>query len=218
MLALFDIDNTLFDRDEVFAQWAHFFIEKQKLPLEALELLVELDAHGFASREHVFNGLKGQFKVEGSLEGLIAEYRQENPRFIEEDGSLRHQLTQLGSDGWTLGVITNGPTSQREKLKRLGIDDLFDVIVVSDEVGVRKPQEKIFAIALEHLGGREKLQEIWMIGDEPTTDILGGVQAGFRTLWISNRRHWTQSDYSPDLVSEDRESAIAALQARNTKK
>jgi FMN phosphatase YigB (HAD superfamily) len=210
-LALFDIDNTLFDRQRVFGLWARYFVNEQSLPLGAFDLLVELDDRGFAPREAVFGGLKQNFELGQSIDELISEYRAVNPGFIREDAKLRSRLLQLGRNGWTLGVITNGPPSQRTKLAKLGLEDVFDVIVISDEIGARKPDVEIFDHALSSLGGRRSFNEIWMIGDEPTTDILGGANFGLKTYWISHGRSWTLDEFRPDATGEGIDDVVRRL-------
>jgi len=60
-------------------------------------------------------------------------------------------------------------------------------VVVSTDVGYRKPDEGIFRIALEKLGLRAG--EVVMVGNRPSTDILGGNKLGMKTVLIrwSNR-------------------------------
>lgn len=67
-----------------------------------------------------------------------------------EEGAI-HVLSHL-SEKYPLGIITNGiSVAQRKRLKVGNIADLFQSIVISDEVGVRKPKREIFEIALNEL-------------------------------------------------------------------
>lgn len=76
-----------------------------------------------------------------------------------------------------LGIITNGiGEAQRSRLKAGGIDRLFPTLVVSDEVGVRKPAKEIFEMALGHLGARR--EEVLFVGDSITDDYEGAVRSG----------------------------------------
>ncbi len=76
-----------------------------------------------------------------------------------------------------LGIITNGiGEAQRSRLKAGGIDHLFQALIVSDEVRVRKPAKEIFEMALGHLGARR--EEVLFVGDSLTDDYEGAVRSG----------------------------------------
>ncbi len=84
-----------------------------------------------------------------------------------------------------LGIITNGFTElQRARLERLGLQDHFDFLVVSEEVGVAKPHQGIFDHALAIMGNPAK-EGVLMVGDNPESDILGGINAGLDTCWFN---------------------------------
>src|SRR5439155_11242228 len=51
-----------------------------------------------------------------------------------------------------LGIITNGMTEiQREKIQRLGLEPYFDIILISQEVGLTKPDPRLFRMAIERV-------------------------------------------------------------------
>ena len=84
---------------------------------------------------------------------------------------------------YRLGVITNGPSDlQRTKLARSGLDAWFPVQVISREVGVAKPDPRIFAIALERLG--VTAAEAVYVGDSPKHDIQGAHASGIKAVWL----------------------------------
>jgi putative hydrolase of the HAD superfamily len=76
-----------------------------------------------------------------------------------------------------LGILTNGRSDlQRSVVKALGFAPLVSAIVVSEEVGCRKPQREIFDIALALVASAP--QESIMVGDDPMADIEGASNAG----------------------------------------
>jgi putative hydrolase of the HAD superfamily len=88
--------------------------------------------------------------------------------------------------GRPLGIITNGdPVQQRRKLEHLRIADYFQVVVVSGEVGVSKPDPGIFLEACRVAG--RKPQECIMIGDSLETDILACEKVGMKGVWLNRR-------------------------------
>jgi FMN phosphatase YigB (HAD superfamily) len=96
-----------------------------------------------------------------------------------------------------VGVITNADGRMREVLRDLEFPgELFevdsagkDLVVISEEEGVEKPDERIFEIGLERVNGRYgvgevKAEESVHVGDELESDYLGAVRAGWRGLLV----------------------------------
>lgn len=104
-------------------------------------------------------------------------------------------LDALRARGLRIGLVTNGASAvQRAKLRALGLERLFDPLVVSSEVGVKKPAIGIFEHALvqaETPPGRAA-----MVGDHLWHDIEGAQAAGLRGIWI-DRRGTTRADGWP---------------------
>jgi 5'-nucleotidase len=84
-----------------------------------------------------------------------------------------------------LGIITNGFTAlQQIRLERTGLRDYFDALVISEEVGVPKPDSRIFDYALT-LAGNPERSRVLMVGDTAESDIRGGNNAGLATCWLN---------------------------------
>ena len=85
-----------------------------------------------------------------------------------------------------LGIITNGFTAmQQARLEHCGVADLFDPLVISEEIGVAKPDPKIFQHAFAQLGEPDK-SRILMVGDNPHSDVLGAQNAGINSCWLNS--------------------------------
>jgi 2-haloalkanoic acid dehalogenase type II len=96
-----------------------------------------------------------------------------------------------------LAVISNGlGRDQRRKIERLGLADRFDVIVVSEEVDLRKPDAAIFAHALDALGA--SAAAAIYVGDNPAHDIAGAHAAGMRGVWIDRGDAYFREAHAPD--------------------
>jgi putative hydrolase of the HAD superfamily len=92
-------------------------------------------------------------------------------------------VLDLLSCRYQLGTVTNGPGDlQRDKLARSGLDRYFPVRVISREVGCRKPDPRIFAVALERLGVAASATV--HVGDSPKHDVAGAHAAGVRAVWL----------------------------------
>ncbi|PST89519.1 dUMP phosphatase [Photobacterium sp. NCIMB 13483] len=87
-----------------------------------------------------------------------------------------------------LGIITNGFTALQEiRLQRTEFKDFFDVLVISEQVGVAKPDIQIFDYACQKMNMTQR-QNILMVGDNPQSDILGGINAGMDTCWLNSEQ------------------------------
>lgn len=87
----------------------------------------------------------------------------------------------------TIAIVTNNEVAEQErKLRFLGIEKLIDHLVVSEEVGVGKPDPRIFRVALRRAGARAR--ESVMIGDSWANDVLGARAAGIRPIWFNRFR------------------------------
>ena len=84
---------------------------------------------------------------------------------------------------YPLTIISNGfGEVQYYKLAHSGLQDLFTHLLISEEVGINKPQPEIFRIALERNG--VTADEAVMIGDSYNSDIAGAKAAGIDQIWI----------------------------------
>ena len=92
-----------------------------------------------------------------------------------------------------LGLISNGVGAlQRTRLRSLGLDDCFDPLLISDEVGIRKPDRRIFDLAVERLGLPRR--RILFVGDSIGDDLVGAADAGLAFCHFARRGG---ADYPP---------------------
>ena len=93
-------------------------------------------------------------------------------------------LLQALKPQFRIGIITNNRTAEQvEKLAFLGLTDLVDALITSEEVGVPKPDPRIFAAALQRL--RARPEETVLVGDNWHADVLGALAAGIRPVWLN---------------------------------
>ena len=100
-----------------------------------------------------------------------------------------HALTLLGNlreRGCGLALVTNGfSETHRDKIVLLELEDAFDEIFIADEVGMLKPDPRIFLLACERLGVAPEAAA--MVGDRYERDVRGGAAAGLYTVWLNVR-------------------------------
>jgi len=215
-IVLFDLDNTLVDRQGAYMRWCAAFVVERGLPGDALEALRQFDGDGFATREHVFASLKEAYDLPDSIESLVDRYRSSYFDFFEPDEDALSQLRRLRQQGIRVGVVTNGPPTQLEKLKRTGLLEVIDGYCISDEIGVAKPDREIFEEAVRRCrGASASAGPVWMVGDTAEVDIAGGLNAGMRTIWIRRNREWPLEEYAPELVADDISVVVDYVMARS---
>lgn len=96
-----------------------------------------------------------------------------------------------------LGIITNGFTElQTVRLERTGLQHHFDILVISEKVGMAKPDVGIFEHAFELMGHPER-ETVLMVGDNPHSDIQGGINAGIHTCWYNVHGHDAPAGIAP---------------------
>ncbi|MAI78468.1 MAG: hypothetical protein CL917_05990 [Deltaproteobacteria bacterium] len=86
-----------------------------------------------------------------------------------------------------LGLCSNfshTPAAQKV-LDQANLSDLFDVVVISDAAGMRKPHSEIFRITLDSL--ELDPDEVLHVGDSLKADVAGAAALGIRTVWITRR-------------------------------
>ena len=114
-----------------------------------------------------------------------------------------------------LGLVSNFTYAQvvHESMRRLGINQFFDSVIISQECGWRKPHKKIFADALEQLEG--KAEEAVFIGDNPFEDIKGAHDAGIKTVFVCSQFYGTNdleaSGQQADFVAANLEEVYKNL-------
>lgn len=202
---LFDADDTIFSFDDLTGlskMLLQYDIElTHKEYLEYKQLNNHLFAQ-FQKGEISANDIKTQRFTKWAKQ-LDMDPVELNAKFMEVmidvckplDGAL--ELLDFLKDKVNLGIITNGFTDlQVERLKRNGLTNYFDILVVSEEVGVAKPNIKIF----EHefsLMDNPNLDEVLMVGDRLDSDIIGGNNAGVDTCWINLHNKTNLEDIMP---------------------
>jgi HAD superfamily hydrolase (TIGR01549 family) len=197
--ALFDLDNTLIDRQALFRTWAQWFVTAKGLPPGDVEWLVTADLDGYASREELFAGLRARRQLAEDLDTLVSNYLRDYPTFLEPDPAVRGELERLRSDGWRIAIVTNGPATQHAKVAAAGLGDLVDACLVSAEVGSWKPDAQIFQAAAAACGVDDRrVETVWMVGDSPEHDMVGAHSLGMRTVWMHRDRQWSVGDFRPD--------------------
>lgn len=185
---LLDLDGTLVDRQRAFEDWARSFLAEVRAPAAELEWLREADENGYRPRPELAAAIVERLFPTSQASEIEQRLQLEVIESITCYPGVVEGLRRLRAGGAELVLVTNGTVVQQsEKLRRTGLDALLDRVVISEAAGVKKPDPRIFALAIDGLVGGV---ETWMVGDHPTADIEGGRAAGLSTGWVSHGELW----------------------------
>jgi HAD superfamily hydrolase (TIGR01662 family) len=200
---LFDLDDTLFDyqysRRSGLKALQGEYPNLRDIPLEELEMTHEgllqqnyqktldrtitmLDA---TTERIYFLCLKFGLELSGAdLPHAVKIYNAEYDRTRRPIPGVEAFLHYLLNKKIKVGVVTNGLIEfQKEKLKVCKIAGLIPYLVISEAVGVRKPDPGIFEAAMERT--ESKAEETIFIGDSWPTDIAGAYNYGIKAIWLN---------------------------------
>jgi putative hydrolase of the HAD superfamily len=204
---LFDLDDTLYDRELVFHDWAKEYIsgaldiadtaERERI----LKKILALDTTGYGSQKAALVEVSRMFPPAGASEtpeeAGTRIYESLVARISLPPTSVR-LLQFLAEIGMPFGVVTNGTPRQWDKLVQLGVSDRSSCLFVSSTFGEEKPAPAIFHAAARCLALPES--EILFVGDHPINDIFGASRAGMQTAWVCRGLPWPDT---PDLAKPD---------------
>ena len=212
-LALFDLDDTLSNRSAGFHDWVLGWIGRHQIgDPGALAWMIIADNGGYNDRVEMFRLAADHFGLSASPEEMAEDYRATSHDAYHRDPVVIAALQSLVDRGWRVGVVTNGGPGQDQKVDRIGIRPLLSCCVVSETVGVRKPDPEIFALAIAAAGGADR-SRTWMVGDHPGNDIVGAHHSGLSTVWIAHGRSWPAGLRPPDMTVASLNDAFAHLRA-----
>ena len=215
---LFDVDDTLFDRrgaqQEICMRIYRGFPELfSGLDLESVrkafhlsdEMVNEridagcLESGAREERSRIFLSMLG---IGTSLAQRITEAYMKLYPDINLPIEGAHSILQKLSGAFRLGVVSNGFRDiQYHKLEVIGISSFFECVILSDEIGIRKPDRRIFLSAAESLQVLPK--ECLYVGDSYEYDVLGAKSSGMLACWFTRQdSSYHVSDILPDMKIE----------------
>lgn len=208
---LFDLDNTLTDRDASLRVFAQRFMDDfytdlhTDVPYDLIhQVIVNGDGGGYRPKEEMFQELLSglQWETAPTLEMLSNYWYGGSPYCMQPREGMQATLEALAARGIALGIVSNGQTvAQNGTLDVLHIRPLLGTVVISEEVGLRKPDPAIFHLALSHLNVAP--ENAVYVGDHPRADVEGARQAGLRAVWFSGIHSWPDDLPAPEYeISE----------------
>ncbi|HEX8428676.1 HAD family hydrolase [Hymenobacter sp.] len=201
-VVLFDLDDTLFDHANTaraaLANSTAGLPEFQGVDLEVLyqqysEILEEMHPQVLAGRYSYEDARRLRFQRLLTPYGLgttpteadqFARRHYANYQHLRRPVAGALPLLEALKPHHRIGIVTNNRTSeQQEKLAQLGMTHLVDALITSEDVGVTKPDARIYQVALERLHASPA--ETVMVGDNWLADVVGALAVGIRPLWLN---------------------------------
>lgn len=197
---IFDLDGTLYDRYSSLraAAFRLFWEHRNWFPdsLSAKELGRQLVK--FDHRYNYFGGwpaVARRLKKAGVLLPQVDDHTFGQTVIATLAANLipypftLEMLANLRRKGYRLGMITNGtPETQWQKLRKLGLEDQFETVLVSGAVGAEKPDPVIFQACVKAMDLPP--QEMVYVGDNPELDVLGAYNGGLLPIWVKTSVGW----------------------------
>ena len=209
----FDLDHTLWDFEKNSALAFEEVFKKNNIGLKTSEFLEiyspinfnywELYRNDEVSKEALRYGrIKDSFDQlqfetsDDTINGIADDYIHflpANNHLLE--GSL--EILEYLREKYELHIITNGfQEVQGKKLENSGIRQYFETVTTSEEVGVKKPNPKIFNHAMEKASAHSSNSV--MIGDNLDADIIGAHNLGLKVIYLSgNELGEEHKQYNP---------------------
>ncbi len=196
---LFDFDETLQDRTEAFEHYMDTFfsdfcpgIDDNEIEKRKQEMRITGNG-GYVNREEWYASLIKSWEwtdaPQSSVLALHYDTKFGDHNIVFPDSPKL--LKVLKSRGYIVGVITNGPSVlQHHKLDTSGLREYLDIVVVSGDIGIHKPDPEIFKYTADKIG--LKPEECVYVGDHPVNDIKGATDAGMKAIrmnygWFKNQ-------------------------------
>ena len=203
---LWDLDDTLYSRKDAASQVYRGMFKECLYPSADENFLDEAIAYMMTKllpnsmiHEKSFEALLEKFPSEIPYDhARCADYYFKHlPEFAKPYSEQIAVIKKLRALGIKTAIVTNVSESrvemQKEKIRALGIAELFDEILISGEIGIHKPDRAIFDMAANRLG--VKNEECLFVGDDPKSDVDGALGAEMKVLWFNS---WNYGDLYRD--------------------
>lgn len=180
---IFDLDDTLYPEIE-FLQSGYQRIAGMLLPYIGTDIYADMWT-GYRNGENVFQWVVQEFGSQVpllSVVSLLTIYREHFPAIRLRKGvsALLEHLAYLHVPA---GIITDGRScTQRNKLQALHLEHYFKEVIISEEFGSEKPDERNFRFFMD----KYPAHEFVFIGDNTSKDFITPARLGWHTICIKD--------------------------------
>lgn len=223
---LWDLDQTLLDFDlsmehallAVFAQYGLAISEETKARYDVINRSYwrRLEAGELTKEQVTVGRFRALFEELGithvAPEEINADYQRELGNvFFYIDGA-KELVTLLKEKGYRQYVVTNGVnTTQANKMKLSGLDEVMDGVFVSELMGYPKPRKEYFDACFAAMPGVSR-KECILVGDSLTSDMRGAENAGVASCWFNPEGKAKDVEVRTDYEIRRLEELMAVLE------
>ncbi|HDR7567535.1 TPA: HAD family hydrolase [Bacillus mycoides] len=203
---LFDLDDTLLDRDKavdklfsIILEEFYGDVEQHAVKNEMLQKFKGYDkkSYGHSDKVKVLESLFDEFPPKYRLpRNCIQDFWNNNfPKCFSINQKTINIINTIKSH-IKVGIITNGSTQrQKEKIINTNLNRYFDTIIISEEAGFSKPDKLIFELALNKLNVQS--EDVLFVGDDLEKDIAGCQNANIKGIWFNPNMIKNNTDTKP---------------------
>ncbi|WP_230980829.1 HAD family hydrolase [Rossellomorea arthrocnemi] len=201
---LFDLDDTLLDRNQAVDNIFHIMLEKcygnvdNAMKMEMLRAFKKYDKRGYgvSDKTVVFGSFFDEFPPVYQLTQIQDFWNLHFPQCFSISEHTVHLMKAI-KEHMDIAIITNGTTHrQKAKIMNTRLHECFETIVISEEAELVKPDKRIFQLTLNKL--QVQPGDALFVGDDLEKDIGGSQDAGLKGIWFNPSGMENDSDIKPD--------------------
>ena len=202
---LFDLDDTLLDRDQAVENLFFVILEtcygdvKDSVKNIMLEKFKEYDKgnYGDGNKVKVIEPFFDEFPPKHRIPSSDIQtfWNHHFPNCFSVNQNIINILNTIKKQV-KVAIITNGSTErQKAKIVNTNLDNLFEVIIISEEVGLSKPDKRIYELALKRLNVQP--ESALFVGDNLELDIGGPQNVNMRGIWFNPQGAVNNTEIKP---------------------
>ena len=199
---VFDAYGTLFDvnsaaekcKNKIGDNWELFanYWRTTQLEYTWLRSLMKRHKDFWQITEESLEKSMKTYKIDKSMKNELLDLYRVLSTFPE----VKEVLENLKKKKLKLAILSNGtPQLLKELVKKNNLDNFFDDLFSVEEVGIYKPNEKVYEIPIKKY--KIKSEEIIFLSSN-TWDVSGGGNYGYNSIWVNrNKNIFDNLDYKP---------------------
>lgn len=198
---IFDLDDTLYNELD-YVKSGYKAISNYLEPLVKEDLYYRLfEKYSHNQKEDIFQWIVDNYPNIVTKKKLFGIYRNHIP-CISLNSDSESFINTLKKRNIKMGIITDGRSiTQRNKLKALKIDDYFSEIIISEELGTKKPDRRNY----EHFEYMYPCHKFYYFGDNLEKDFISPVQLGWSVFCLLDKGY---NIHSQDVKIEYKDKII----------
>ena len=213
---IFDAYGTLFDvnsaaekcKDKIGDKWEGFanYWRTTQLEYTWLRSLMKRHKDFWQITENSLDKSMKAFNIDPSMKNELLNLYKVLSTFKEVPETLK----TLKENNFKLAILSNGtPSLLNELVKSNNLDDLFDDLFSIEEVGIFKPDSKVYDLPIKKY--KIEKNEVAFLSAN-TWDVSGGGNYGFNSIWVNrNKSIFDNLDYKPHTEIENLSELISLI-------